>query len=140
MRLSPHLRTLETQVVNLGCGLRQKETGALCSVPESANAAAGFLLRERLARVSLRTGSAGGGIFSLPNREMAVAYIWRDNNGWRRHSGPTLDDLVADVVPRVACRARWASRWSGVTSGCLLALAGMRSLCGPYPILGSSYG
>ncbi len=60
-----------------GCKSRPRalteDTGVLRSACVSANAAAVLLVRELLARVSLLTGSAGGGTFSLPNRGMTVA-------------------------------------------------------------------
>ena len=50
-------------------------------------------MRARLALVSLRTGSAGGGMFCLPNRWMAVA------------CGGTTTDGIATDVERVNCKA-----------------------------------
>ena len=58
-----------------------EETGILRSVPESANTAARLRLRELLSRVSLLTGSAGGVIFSTPNRWMAIACGWTTMKG-----------------------------------------------------------
>ena len=78
------------------------EDTVLRSVLVPADTAAGLPWRARLAQVSLRTGSAGGGMFSLPNRRMAVAC------GGTTTDGVVIvgaDELAATDVARVDCRA-----------------------------------
>ena len=59
-------------------------------------------MRVLLALASLRTGSAGGGIFSLPNRLMAVACGGTTTDGV---ANVGADELAATDVERVDCSA-----------------------------------